>query len=294
MENNDDKNLKNIKEDESKINESRVIIRYRFIPKKDDVSLIKSSDGYYSFKNTKVIKLFPHSKSKIPFGFYKHIENKLEFDHYNLMMNDIAISDLFIHLKGRSIFFPYSKLYVDVERLIDENKEIMAKVGQGVFYKNYFDLKEIKFIDVNKMERVNKERYKLYNKYHETIERFIDRILSIYKRKRKILLLDIHSYSTKMAKTTLRILKNNNLLDENISDEYIENEENYPDVCLGINEGELYKCKPYLIEIVKFLNAHHLSFKINFPYKGSLMIEKYKTNPNIISIMIEVNKRLYL
>ena len=97
-----------------------------------------------------------------------------------------------------------------------------------------------------------------------------------------------------MAKTTLKILKKNNLLDENISDEYIENEENYPDVCLIINEGELYKCEPYLIEIVKFLNSHNLTFKINFPFKGSLMVEKYKSNPNVISIEIEINKRLYI
>lgn len=34
MENNDDKNLKNKKEDETEINESRVIIRYRFVHKK--------------------------------------------------------------------------------------------------------------------------------------------------------------------------------------------------------------------------------------------------------------------
>lgn len=162
--------------------------------KKDDVSLIKNSDGYYNFKNTEVIKLFPHSKSKIPFGIYKYIEIKLEFDRYNLMMNDTTISDLFTHLKGRSIFFPYSRLYVDVERFIDENKEIMSKIGEGAFYKNYFDLKEIKFIDNNKMERANKERYKLYYKYHERIEKFIDRILSFNNRKSKILFLNIHSY----------------------------------------------------------------------------------------------------
>lgn len=63
---------------------------------------------------------------------------------------------------------------------------------------------------------------------------------------------------------------------------------------LGINEGELYKCEPYLIEIVKFLNSHNLTFKIKFPFKGSLMVEKYKSNPNVISIMIEINKRLYI
>lgn len=40
-----------------------------------------------------------------------------------------------------------------------------------------------------------------------------------------------------MTKTTLKILKKNNSLDEKISDEYIENEENYPDVCLGNKRG---------------------------------------------------------
>lgn len=68
---------------------------------------------------------------------------------------------------------------------------------------------------------------------------------------------------------------------------------NRPDICLGIDE---FHTPDNLIDFImnKFTDLHY-SVKINSPYSGTLIpLGYYKKNTNVMGIMIEINRKIYL
>lgn len=70
----------------------------------------------------------------------------------------------------------------------------------------------------------------------------------------------------------------------------------FPDICIGVEEE--YYDKEILNSLIQEITKLDYSYKINYPYKGSLVPNiiynkkiKYK---KVISIMLEINKRIYL
>ena len=68
----------------------------------------------------------------------------------------------------------------------------------------------------------------------------------------------------------------------------------FPDVCIGLND-ENYD-KRILNVIIKKVEDNGFTFRINFPYEGSILPVGLSSSEKkqVTSIMIEVNKRLYL
>ena len=65
----------------------------------------------------------------------------------------------------------------------------------------------------------------------------------------------------------------------------------YPDICIGYNYGD--ENGELISEIERFCNAHGLTHQRNFPYSGSMTVPNIK-GKTVRSIMIEINKRVYL
>ena len=75
------------------------------------------------------------------------------------------------------------------------------------------------------------------------------------------------------------------------SDEFVYkmfNKKSTPDICIGINKN--YD-KELLLKTIKHFKKHNYSVKINYPFSGSITSNKYS---EVKSIMIEINKRIYL
>ena len=69
----------------------------------------------------------------------------------------------------------------------------------------------------------------------------------------------------------------------------------FPDVCIELEEE--YYDENILNKIVLFLKKMNLSYNINYPYRGSLVpnyVYNNNINKKVISIMLEINKRIYL
>ena len=65
--------------------------------------------------------------------------------------------------------------------------------------------------------------------------------------------------------------------------------EGYPDFCIGTTE----QTPKELVDLVQdFLIDYDV--KINYPYCGSMIPDKFVGNPDVFPIMIEVNKKLYI
>ena len=217
----------------------------------------------------KILLHVPHSSLRVPKYFHKGLTiSKNEFNKYNLEMTDFGIDELFKELEGVKIQAKYSRLFCDVERFKDDNLETMSKYGEGVIYTKTYDGKTFHKHDKNYRKKV----LKYYDKYHNKLNKTAKKLL---KSGDKLLILDLHSFSDKMASHFF--------------------EPPFPDVCIGVEEK--YYDQKIIDKITNFLDSKNLTWKINYPYSGSLVpnaIYNGKLKGNIVSIMLEVNKRIYL
>ncbi len=210
----------------------------------------------------------PHSSIKIPNEFKNDfIDENITNNEINLL-TDFYTHEIFNIENTTKLIFPYSRVFCDVERLPDED-EIMYKVGRGFYY-----TKTDCGNDLRIENKLNKDL--IYNNYYK---KHHDELNNLVKEKLKnnslAIIIDCHSYSDKPFKTDL--IQTNNR----------------PDFCLGTDS---YHTPNWLIDII-YLHLTNLGFSvtINNPYEGTIIpLEYYNKNNNVLGIMIEVNRKLYL
>lgn len=210
----------------------------------------------------------PHSSLYIP-RIYKKISlvSEEELEKENIFMCDNKIDEL-IDNKEQSLIFNYSRLYCDVERFRDDS-EIMNKYGMGYIYTKTSTGKKI--FDSPSLSH-KKEIDLIYENHHKKLDDYVTRILNKYN---KCIIIDMHSYS-----------------DHQVANLF--NYQNTPDICLGTEEA--YYNRELIDTIKEYFENYGYSVMLNYPYSGSIIPNKYfnKTNTNIFSIMIELNKRIYI
>lgn len=223
----------------------------------------------YDDKIMKILMHMPHVSLKVPSEFYKGLcIPKNLFHKYNLEMTDLGIDELFKDYKCTKVIPKYSRLYCDVERFRDDEIEIMSKYGEGVVYTHLYD---------GTLFHIHNDKYrnnvlKYYDKYHNKLDKIAKKLL---KKDDTLLILDCHSFSDKMASHFF--------------------DGPFPDICIGVEE-EFYD-KEILDMIISKIESLGYTYKINYPYRGSLVpniIYNHKINGKVISIMLEINKRIYL
>lgn len=206
----------------------------------------------------------PHSSTYIPeqfkSSFVKPIINDL------LRMTDWFTQDLFFHKDSERIVFNYSRLICDVERFVEN--EPMEKKGHGICYTNdsYGDtLREVSDYD---REYIIEN---LYKNHHHKLSVICNSQLVLNKF---AVLVDCHSFS------------NTPLPHESYQDDR-------PDFCIGTDD---FHTPPELINIVNtYLSLFGFEVKINNPFAGTMVpLPLYNKNKNFNSILIEVNRSLYM
>lgn len=223
-----------------------------------------------------IIKHIPHASLEIP----KEIAEALllnaesDFQRYNLTMSDVGVDLLTSDVPGILVKAKYSRLFCDVERFKDDDKEPMAKLGQGYVYSKYYDGKDIFDIaSSNFLEKRKELASRYYDDYHR---RFNEIVREQIEQDKDVLILDIHSYSDLLADS-------------------LGKKGPYPDICIGVNDTHI--TKPLLDLVISKIKAKGLSYQINYPYSGSIIpndVLNGQIKGNVYSIMIEINKRLYL
>ena len=217
----------------------------------------------------KILMHMPHVSLDVPNEFYDGLlTSKHLFHKYNLEMTDLGIDELFKEYDYIKVIPKYSRLYCDVERFRDDSKEIMSKYGEGVVYTKFYDGKLFHNHDEIYKEKV----LSYYDEYHKNLDNITKELLI---EDDTLLILDCHSFSDKMAS-------------------YFFNEP-FPDICIGIEED--YYDEDILNLIIERITKLGYTYKINYPYKGSLVpncVINKVVKGKIISIMLEINKRIYL
>lgn len=222
-------------------------------------SLYKLIKEYAKKKKLEVIMHFPHSSLDLPESIYKYSYlDKDELNKLTLKMGDVLLLELFKYWDFEQVIAKYSRLYVDVEKYWNLDKEIMSKYGMGAIYTK--DLYERKLHKCN--DDFIREAKDYYDSYHNNLKEKC--------KGRDVLILDIHSFNDEMAN--------------------VFSEGPYPDICIGYNDND--KDDELISLIHKWCIDNNVSYMDNYPYSGSMSIDN-KDN-RIISIMLEINKKFYL
>ena len=220
-------------------------------------------------KKIKVLLHMPHVSLDVPNEFYDGLLiPKWLFHKYNLEMTDLGIDELFKGYNYTKVIPKYSRLYCDVERFRDDSKEIMSKYGEGVVYTNLYDGTLFHQHDNNYRNKV----LSYYDEYHKNLDNITKELLN---DENTLLILDCHSFSDKMTSHFYK--------------------EPFPDICIGV-EDEYYD-QEILDMIINKITQLGYTYKINYPYKGSLVpncVINKEAKGKVVSIMLEINKKIYL
>lgn len=220
--------------------------------------------------NKHIIVHIPHSSLNFPDIFYnKLLIDKKELDNENIFVSDYLI-DRFIPSNFNNIIkFKFSRLFCDVERFPNDKLEVMSKYGMGVIYSKTSKGKTFIKYDKQYKSYVLKN---YYFKHHKKIENMISKII---KKHGECTIIDLHSFSDEFVKKILKL-------------------ENNPDICIGFDEK--FKDIELIEKTIKHFQKYKYTVRTNYPYSGSFIPDKYfrKKDLKIKSIMIEINKRIYL
>lgn len=208
----------------------------------------------------------PHSSIYAPNNFLnKLVVSKKEFNKENIFESDYLINR-FAPLNVKKMRFKYSRMYCDVERF--KENEVMDKYGMGIIYKK--DSNGNIFFKPDLAHKTKIMKY--YDRHHNKLNNMVSRAIVKYG---SCILLDLHSFSDEYV---YKLFKKNNC----------------PDICIGYNNDCFNRG---LIDLtVSHFKNNGYTVDVNYPYSGSIIPSNYLniTSTNIYSIMIEVNKRIYL
>jgi N-formylglutamate deformylase len=214
-----------------------------------------------------IILHIPHSSARIPVkdGFLID-ENELR-NELNLL-TDWFTNDLF-DLPYPKVIAPFSRLFCDVERFPDDKSEIMSQYGMGMCYTHLDNGKLMRNVNAELRKRIKSD---YYDPHHKRLEDLTAEMLARYGT---ALIIDCHSFED---------LPNNRDLIKEIP---------RPDFCIGTDN---YHTPHNLTKNIKeYLIKKGFNVEINKPYSGTLIpLKYYKKDKNVIGIMIEVNRKLYM
>lgn len=203
----------------------------------------------------------PHSSKSIPDT--KHFKLNL-ISHDITLSTDWYIDEIFNVTGITKHIAKFSRVFCDVERFITDD---MDKFGRGIYYTLDKHGKHLR--DFN-LEHYNYILENYYKPHHKELSDLVNNILN---DEGIVRIVDCHSF-------------NEHRLPFETFDER-------PDICIGVDE---FHTPQYLIDLFKLkFESCGFTVKINSPYSGTIVpLEHYMKNKNVESIMIEINKKLYV
>lgn len=216
----------------------------------------------------RIILHVPHSSANIPL-LDGYLVEPIALENEILKLTDWYTDDLFYSNEDEMIVAEFSRIFCDPERFTDDSQEVMAKYGMGVLYEKNDNGEEIRRVTPELREKVLTSYYwKHHNKFNAAVNNQL-------KNYGKVTIIDCHSYPSKPLK---RDLDKNPIR---------------PDFNIGTDS---FHTTQELIDIsVSFFKQAGYTLGIDWPYKGSIVpLEHYQKNKNVSTIMLEINRALYL
>jgi N-formylglutamate deformylase len=212
----------------------------------------------------------PHASKTIPKEYRNQfLLSDTELEAELLLMTDSYTDELYCHPQASIAHFPLSRLLVDVERFSDDAQEPMSQVGMGMIYTKTAAGRLLR------RHLSEQERHELVNSYHAHHIRLQELVKNELDESGQALIVDCHSFPNVPLKC------------------HLDRSPDRPDICIGTDE---FHTPTNLLQSAK--NAFEdtsLRIGINTPYAGALVpLLFYRKDPRVMSIMIEINRKLYM
>ncbi len=218
----------------------------------------------------------PHSSTIIPESYLAHFS----LDDDQLLeevrrMTDWHTAELFgsaIETLGSSVEFPVSRLLVDPERFPDDAQECMAAVGMGVLYTKTSDGKALRSQEYTSGDYRSRLLREYFFPHHDAFHQLVESALS---RTGSALIIDCHSFPSVP-----------------LPYEFDQNTDR-PDICIGTDV--FHTPIGFSDRLRSEFSGMGYSVELNAPFSGTIVPQQfYQTNPAVKSVMIEVNRGLYM
>jgi len=218
-----------------------------------------------------VILHIPHASRVIPLDTRSaFVLSDEDLEAELIRMTDAYTDELFDlapHL-ARKVVFPVSRLVVDPERFADDAEEPMSARGMGVVYAKTSTGQPLRRPITTEQRAALIERY--YDPHHEELAGAVRDVLAKYSR---CLVIDCHSFPSSPLP--------------------YEPDQERPDICIGSDD---FHTPEWLTEsALDLFRQQGYRVILNRPYSGTIVPRPfYRTERAVCSIMVEVNRSLYM
>lgn len=215
----------------------------------------------------------PHDSTDIPQQFRdQFVLSDEELAAEVLAMTDAHTAAMFrgICPPENEIRAPVSRLLVDVERFADDALEVMASHGMGVIYTHTSQK-----LPLRRPLREGERSLLLSEYYYTHHDRFTRRVADLLKESGRVLILDAHSFPE---------LPHPSALDQSLD---------RPEICLGT---DAFHTPPQVHDaFFSAFESEGFSVRVDAPYAGAIVpAVYYRQEAAVSSVMVEVNRRLYM
>lgn len=218
-------------------------------------------------KDSFVVINVPHASTYIPTEETKYF-NRSCLSHEIKVMTDHYCDDLFdigFDMNTSTV----SRLVCDMERFRNDADEIMSKCGMGAVYTRCSDGQVLRRIGENHKEEILR---KYYDPYHKNLTELVRKKVNTYG---KCLIIDGHSFYPVPLSYEL------------------DKSENRSDICIGTDS--FHTPDKLVKEMKASFEKRGYSVSINTPFSGTIVpMEFYRTDTRVWSVMIEINRKLYI
>jgi len=214
----------------------------------------------------------PHSSRLVPYqvrGQFVLSDKELELELTR--MTDAYTDEIFSMAGATVVKFPVSRLVVDVERFEDDADEPMSKVGMGkITVKTSHGARLRRELEADEVKKLITEYYR---PHHLLLQAAVESELG---KRGRALIVDCHSFPSRPLPC--------------------DKDQTGPrlDACLG---KDPFHTPQELVELALagLVTDAGFSVGLDWPYSGTIMpLAFYGKDPRVSSIMIEINRRLYL
>jgi len=220
-----------------------------------------------------VVLHIPHSSRRVPAEERQAIlVDDTELNGELLRMTDAYTDELFpiTPVEAGRVIFPLSRLVCDVERFPSDENEPMAARGMGVTY-THTSMGGVLRAQPDPADR-QKCLDRWYWPHHSKLEHLVK---DVAERSGVCLIVDCHSFPSVALPYEL------------------DQASPRADICIGTDSFHT----PWAVRdaIVAAAEADGYSVAVDAPFSGALVpLSSYRKDHRILSVMIEVNRRLYM
>lgn len=213
----------------------------------------------------------PHASLCLPPDFWRDVAVDREVIEHNLhFMADYKVDELARDIDCHKVTAKYSRLYCDVERFQNDADEPMAKLGMGAVYTHLPGGAHYRQVTPERREEIIRQAYE---HHHAQLNKLSQKIVAQHG---SCMMIDLHSYSDDLVRKLFGYT------------------ENLPDICLGYDDE--WFSKNNALKLKTYIEQLGYSCALNYPYEGALVpMDFYRDKtPGLRSVMLEVNRRVYL